>query len=477
MKITETPIPGLLVLDLDVHGDNRGWFKENWQREKLRALAEADPRLAGLQPVQNNISFNDAVGTTRGIHAEPWDKYVSVAHGRIFGAWVDLRAGESFGAVATVELGPEKAVFVPRGVGNSYQTLQPDTAYTYLVNDHWSADAQGQYTFLNLADPTAAIAWPIPLGQAELSDKDRAHPMLADVTPMPPAPILVLGAGGQLGRALVARAEEAGIPVEAHDRSTWDLAAPETWPRDHFRGLRAVINASAMTAVDHAESPEGRAEAWAVNAAAVAELARRCADAGVPLAHVSTDYVFDGTVPVGQDIPVDQPLAPLGVYGQSKAAGEAAVRVLPRHWIVRTSWVIGEGRNFVATMAALAEKGVDPAVVADQHGRLTFADDLADALLHLVTTDAPAGTYHMTNSGDVVTWHDVARWVFEDTGHDAERVSATTTAAYLAGKEGVAPRPTNSALDLGPLAAVGYTAPDQRERLRDHLSETTGGTR
>jgi len=83
--------------------------------------------------------------------------------------------------------------------------------------------------------------------------------------------------------------------------------------------------------------------------------------------------------------------------------------------------------------------------------------------------NAPAGTFHMTNSGDVVTWHDVARWVFEDTGHDAARVSATTTAAYLAGKEGVAPRPTNSALDLGPLAAVGYTAPDQRERLRTYL--------
>ena len=83
MRITETAIPGLLVLDLDVHGDNRGWFKENWQREKIRALAAEHPRLASLAPVQNNISFNDAVGTTRGIHAEPWDKYVAVAHGRI----------------------------------------------------------------------------------------------------------------------------------------------------------------------------------------------------------------------------------------------------------------------------------------------------------------------------------------------------------------------------------------------------------
>ena len=101
LKVTETEIPGLLIIDLPVHGDNRGWFKENWQREKMVAAGLPD-----FNPVQNNISFNASVGTTRGIHAEPWDKYVSVATGRIFGAWVDLRAGESFGKVVTVELGP-----------------------------------------------------------------------------------------------------------------------------------------------------------------------------------------------------------------------------------------------------------------------------------------------------------------------------------------------------------------------------------
>ncbi|WP_338565764.1 dTDP-4-dehydrorhamnose 3,5-epimerase, partial [Microbacterium paraoxydans] len=174
----ETPIPGLVVFELPVHGDSRGWFKENWQREKMVALGLED-----FGPVQNNISFNDAVGTTRGIHAEPWDKWVSVATGRIFGAWVDLREGPSFGTVFTTELDPSRAIFVPRGVGNSYQTLEPDTAYTYLVNDHWSPDAS--YSFLNLADETAAIAWPIPLSEVEISEKDKAHPRLADVTPIP----------------------------------------------------------------------------------------------------------------------------------------------------------------------------------------------------------------------------------------------------------------------------------------------------
>ena len=92
LKVTESPIPGLYVIDLPVHGDNRGWFKENFQAEKLAAAG-----LPYFRPVQNNISFNVGVGTIRGFHAEPWEKFVSVATGRVFAAWVDLRAGQSFG--------------------------------------------------------------------------------------------------------------------------------------------------------------------------------------------------------------------------------------------------------------------------------------------------------------------------------------------------------------------------------------------
>jgi len=174
-----TPIPGMLLFDLPVHGDNRGWFKENWQREKMIAAGLPD-----FGPVQNNISFNNEVGTTRGIHAEPWDKFISIAVGRVFGAWVDLRAGSTFGTVFTAELDPSTAIFVPRGVGNAYQTLEPNTAYTYLVNAHWSADSIAEYAFLNLADETVAIPWPIDLARAELSEKDKHHPRLSDISPL-----------------------------------------------------------------------------------------------------------------------------------------------------------------------------------------------------------------------------------------------------------------------------------------------------
>ena len=177
LSVRETSIPGLFEIDIPVHGDTRGWFKENYQKAKLEALG-----LPAFDIVQNNISFNKELGVTRGIHAEPWDKYISVATGRVFAAIVDLRDGDTFGTLETFELTPDKAIFVPRGCGNSFQTLEPYTAYTYLVNDHWSPETK--YVFCNLFDKDIDIPWPIPQGQAIISDKDRAHPALKDVTPM-----------------------------------------------------------------------------------------------------------------------------------------------------------------------------------------------------------------------------------------------------------------------------------------------------
>ena len=455
---TETGIPGLVVWDLPVHGDSRGWFKENWQRGKMTALGLED-----FGPVQNNISFNDAVGTTRGIHAEPWDKWVSVATGRIFGAWVDLREGPSFGAVFTTELDASKAIFVPRGVGNSYQTLEPDTAYTYLVNDHWSPEAS--YSFLNLADETAAIAWPIPLAEVEISAKDLAHPRLGDVVPIPPKKTLVVGAGGQLGRAL--RASFGDHPgVEFATRDDLDLTTDLTGAR-RWRDYGVIVNAAAYTAVDAAETD--RAGAWAGNVTAVAQLARIAAASGITLVHVSSDYVFDGS----SDRPYreEDDVAPLGVYGQTKAAADAVVSTVPRHYIVRTSWVIGDGKNFVRTMATLAERGVAPSVVDDQVGRLTFTEDIARGIRHLVETAAPFGTYNLTGSGEPSSWAQIASDVYELTGNDPDRVSGVSTEAYFAGADApVSPRPRWSVLDLTKIEATGFTPTPVGESLRRYLA-------
>jgi len=177
LAVRETVIPGFFEVDLVVHGDNRGWFKENYQRQKKQALG-----LPAFEIVQNNFSYNEEVGVTRGLHAEPWEKFISLANGRVFGAWVDLREGDSFGQTLTLEINPGKAVFVPRGVANGYQTLEPNVTYTYLVNEHWSPESK--YTFVNLFDPELGIEWPISRDLAIISEKDTAHPMLKDVIPM-----------------------------------------------------------------------------------------------------------------------------------------------------------------------------------------------------------------------------------------------------------------------------------------------------
>jgi dTDP-4-dehydrorhamnose 3,5-epimerase len=175
-----TDIPGLLIFDVTKVGDDRGYFQEKYQKAKLVAAGMPE----SFTVVQNSLSYNKKAGVTRGFHAEPWDKYISIVTGKVFCAYVDLRKGPSFGKVVTVELDVNKAVFLPHGVANSFQTLQPDTYYLYSVNKHWSADDYDKYCFANLADPEIGIKWPIALDKATMSDRDKNHPMLKDVKPL-----------------------------------------------------------------------------------------------------------------------------------------------------------------------------------------------------------------------------------------------------------------------------------------------------
>lgn len=463
LTLETTSIPGLVVLRLPVHEDSRGWFKENWQRQKMVALGLPD-----FGPVQNNMSFNAHRGATRGIHTEPWDKFVSVATGRVFAAWVDMREGETFGATHHVEIGPDVAVFVPRGVGNSYQALEDGTVYSYLVNDHWRPGEA--YPALNLADDSAAIPWPIPLAEAEISEKDLANPVLADVTPMRPKKTLIIGCRGQLGRALQADFPGSDLvdlaPADGDMQSldVTDAEAVAAWP---WHDYALVLNAAAYTAVDAAETAEGRRTAWAANAGAPATLARLSREHGFTLVHYSSEYVFDGTV---EEHTEDEPLSPLGVYAQTKAAGDIAVGTAPRHYLLRTSWVIGDGHNFVRTMRSLAGKGVSPSVVDDQRGRLTFTTELSRATRHLVDSGAAFGTYNLSNGGPVMSWAEIARVVYELAGRDAADVTPVSTEEYFAGKADYSPRPLQSAMSLAKIEATGFVPEDARIALERYLS-------
>lgn len=457
LKVRESPIPGLFVIDLPVHGDNRGWFKENFQAEKL-----ASAGLPHFRPIQNNISFNENVGTIRGFHAEPWEKYVSVATGRVFAAWVDLRKGAGFGKVFTIEIDPSIAVFIPRGVANAFQSLERDTAYTYLVSKHWEANSK--YSFINLADESLGIDWPISLEDSEISDKDKSHPLLKYIEPIEPEKFLIIGSSGQLAKSLKRVFPEATFLA----RSEFNLADSTSQLPPDFSSYDWVINAAAYTDVDGAESPAGRKTAWATNVLGLARLVAECKREDVGLVHVSSDYVFDGES--SSAYLEEDKLCPLGVYGQTKAAGEALVATLDRHQIIRTSWVVGDGKNFVSTMKGFASESKPVRVVDDQIGRLTFADDLANAIRQLTRRDC-IGLFNVSNSGPSATWYDIAKRIYEIKGKESDLVQPVSTAEYFAEKPDSAPRPRFSVLSLSKLEALGVFMPDWEESLAKFLSD------
>ena len=273
--------------------------------------------------------------------------------------------------------------------------------------------------------------------------------------------VLVTGAGGQLGRALVARAPE-GVEVIGLTSGELDISdrgAVLALVESERPGL--ILNAAAYTAVDAAENDETRAVA--VNDTGTGNLVAAAEAVGARVAHVSTDFVFGGDA--GQAYPVDAPTSPLGVYGATKLAGEHRLR--PGDLCVRTAWVYAaEGKNFVRTMLRLMAEREELGVVADQIGSPTSADDLADALWRLSMNGAE-GTYHYTNSG-VASWYDfavairdegVAADLLPDT---AARVKPIVSADYPT----PAKRPAFSVLDTTKTTQfLGAPAPHWRHAL------------
>jgi dTDP-4-dehydrorhamnose reductase len=284
--------------------------------------------------------------------------------------------------------------------------------------------------------------------------------------------LLVLGAGGQVGHELCRLAWPADYRLAAFDRAEIDIARREsvTAAVDRERP-DIVINAAAYTAVDRAES-ESEA-AWAANCAGPGYLATACRSAGIPLIHISTDYVFDGSKkgPYREDDPVN----PLGVYGHSKEAGDRAVReALAEHVILRTAWVYSaHGHNFVKTMLRVAAERPVLRVVADQVGSPTGAADIAAAIAvivqRLAAGDRGWGTYNFAGRG-AVTWHGFAEAIFEAAAPwrgAPPKIEAITTAEYPT----PARRPANSVLDCSRIGDVFGIVP---RPWRDALAEVIG---
>lgn len=278
--------------------------------------------------------------------------------------------------------------------------------------------------------------------------------------------ILIVGANGQLGKALKARYPGAtAVDRDDFDITDWQFIKAYDWSK-----VDLILNAAAYTNVDGAETPEGRKLAWQINATGPGYLAKVASAHDITLVHISSDYVFDGSKETHDE---NEPFTPLGVYGQSKAAGDIAVNTAPKHYILRTLWLIGDGPNFVRTMIGLAGKNVSPTVVSDQIGRLTFTDTLVNAISHLLEQKAAYGTYNISGDGEPASWADITRIIFKELGRDDLTVTDITTQEYFASKESVAPRPLHSSFNLDKIKSTGFAISDWREELVSYVKENS----
>jgi dTDP-4-dehydrorhamnose reductase len=259
---------------------------------------------------------------------------------------------------------------------------------------------------------------------------------------------LITGAAGMLGQDL--QKALAGRDVTALRRADLDVSDLDA-ARAAVAGHDVVINASAYTKVDDAESHE--ADAYAVNAVGAQNLAIAASEISAKLVQVSTDYVFDGSA----TSPYDEatPLNPISAYGRTKAEGERLALVAnPDHtYIVRTAWLYGAGGpNFVKTMLRLAASHDTVSVVTDQLGQPTWTGDLARQIVELLDADAEPGVYHATNSGEA-SWYEFTREIFQVVGLDPDRVQKTTSSEFIR----PAPRPDYSVLGHDAWARAGIS--------------------
>lgn len=449
LRIEQTRIPGLMVVRLALQHNDDGWFMEDWHRAKMVALGLPD-----FRPVQHNVTHLVSRGITRGFLAEPWDRLVAVVQGRAMGAWVDLRPGAGFGHTHSCDLEPGTAVFVPRGVANAHQVLEDGTTLAYLLEHHWTPQARDRSSAVDPFDPALAIPWPIGRERAIVAHRDLMHPRLADARPMQPRRMLVVGTETRLGRALVAELPDAhGLASAAlvpDGPSAVDLSAYDT-----------IISAHGETGSGVPQTP-GPRETRAAAAARTHQLTDIARRHGLRYVHVTTDCIFERLAP---EYAEDEPLSLTDPRSQAAAVAEIVAAGAHRHLIVRTSWVIGRDDSFIDAMLTAKRRGRRPDV-SDQLGRITFADQLAAGITHLLDVGAPSGTYNVTGDGPVVSWVEVARRIYHLAAGDPNDVRAVPSPR---GPETV---PPPSVLNLARIKAAGFRPQNSWLELDNRVAAT-----
>lgn len=274
--------------------------------------------------------------------------------------------------------------------------------------------------------------------------------------------ILITGCNGQLGKAL----KSAFPKADSMSRQDLDISNISQLEAIDWTKYEIILNAAAYVNADHSETDEGREMTWRINAEGPRNLAKIAIENNLKLIHFSSEYVFDGK---NENHNEDEAFTPLSVYGQAKAAADLAVSMVPKHYIIRTTWVVGDGHNFVRTMKKLADMRINPKVVDDQYGRITFTSELVRFVQHIIKYDIPYGTYNISNTGKIRSWAEIAALTFSFAGYDEKRVEYISTDEYSRDKIPFAPRPINSDLDLSKAQLTGFVGQDYEPLMKKYV--------
>lgn len=460
MKLIKTDIEDVLIIEPRVFHDHRGWFMETYVDKTLRQGG------IHITFVQDNHSLSLQKGTLRGLHfqIEPkaQTKLVRCTRGSILDVAVDLRRGSpSFKQWVAVELSAEnkKQLLIPKGFAHGFLTLTDDAEVQYKVDEYYDPECDRTLKF---NDPAFGINWQIE--NPIVSEKDLLAPLLQDSDVNFQLKILVTGSNGQLGSDLLEELSHMPLKVIATTKDDFDITnATQTKQFLFATKPDIIIHCAAYTAVDQAE--EEQQTCYSVNVEGTKNIAQGAQEINAKLVYISTDYVFDGS----GDTPhlTTNTINPLNYYGHTKAAGEKIVRdSIPRHFIIRTSWVYGiHGHNFVNTMISLAKTKNKIQVVDDQVGSPTYTKDLARFIGRLIQTDN-YGTYHGVNEG-FCSWYQFAQEIFSQLSTNIE-ITPISSQDYPT----KAKRPLNSRLSTVTTKEMGLPKlPHWKNALTRYLQE------
>jgi len=460
MRVTKTRFKGLLIIETDVHGDNRGWFTETYTKNKFVDIGvDADF-------IQDNQSYSAKKGTLRGIHFQinpkAQAKLIRCTRGAIIDTVVDLRKGsDTYKQWFSVELSAEnkKQLFIPKGFGHAFVTITDDVEVQYKVDEYYSKEHDRSIRF---DDPEIGINWGVE--NPILSEKDLNAPLLKDSDANFSIKVLVTGVDGQLGYDVVKRLSKLGIDAIGVDKSDFDITDREQTQKYILKCKPdVIIHCAAYTAVDKAE--DEKEKCYAINVEGTRNIAEACNKIDAKMVYISSDYVFDGKGIEPQS--ENKPTNPINYYGYSKEQGEKIVKdTLEKYFIIRTSWLYGKnGNNFVKTMLKLAQTRNEISVVNDQIGAPTYTKDLAVLICDIIQS-TNYGIYHCVNEG-YCSWYEFALAIFKRAGIDI-KVHPISTSEYPS----KAKRPLNSRLSKDNLDKNGFwRLPAWEDALDRYLKE------